>query len=277
MSEKPRIVGVTGGAVGLSALALAFGVCCVAPWAVTLLGVAGAVLLARLAFIQPYVVAATIVLLGTGFWFVYRRPRAAAECDLVQQRRLRWLVWGDINNRRRRPTHDRVNLRTVVFTRSKTMVVAENMSRLPNIADALITVRNNKPLSDQPDLLRSFERWFYTVARDIRPMLAEEPLRLLKINEYRAAVISAVTLLESQLRSALEMQGKLEGRAYSLSAIADLSVRRGLISEGYHQNVRDWMSVRNRVVHSQEVVSKVKATEIVSGVLSIVQSLGIEP
>jgi mercuric ion transport protein len=94
MSEKPRVVGVTGSALGLSALALAFGVCCVAPWAVTLLGVAGAVLLARLAFIQPYVVAATIVLLGVGFWFVYRRPRTAVACDVAQQRRLRWLVWG---------------------------------------------------------------------------------------------------------------------------------------------------------------------------------------
>src|SRR5229473_140444 len=35
-SEKPQVVGVAGGAVGLSALALAFGVCCVAPWAVTI-------------------------------------------------------------------------------------------------------------------------------------------------------------------------------------------------------------------------------------------------
>jgi mercuric ion transport protein len=93
MGEKPRVVGVTGGALGLSALALAFGVCCVAPWAVTLLGVAGAVLLARLAFIQPYVVAATIVLLGIGFWFVYRHPRPGAECNVAQQRRLRRLVW----------------------------------------------------------------------------------------------------------------------------------------------------------------------------------------
>ena len=94
MSEKRRIVGVTGGAAGLSALALAFGVCCVAPWAVTLLGVAGAVLLARLAFLQPYVVAATIVLLCIGFWFAYRRPLPAAACDFVQRRRSRWLVWG---------------------------------------------------------------------------------------------------------------------------------------------------------------------------------------
>lgn len=93
MSEKPRIVGLTSGAVGLSALALAFGICCVAPWAVTLLGVAGAVLLARLAFFQPYVVAATILLLGICFWFVYRRPRPDAACNVTQQRRLRWLVW----------------------------------------------------------------------------------------------------------------------------------------------------------------------------------------
>ena len=79
--------------MGLSALALAFGVCCVAPWAVTILGVSGAVLLARLAFIQPYVVAATIILLGLGSWFAYRRPSAEGSCDVTQQRRSRWIVW----------------------------------------------------------------------------------------------------------------------------------------------------------------------------------------
>jgi hypothetical protein len=94
MKERTGVVGVTGGALGLSALALAFGVCCVAPWAVAVLGVAGAVLLARLAFIQPYVVAATIVLLGVGFWVAYRSPKTAAACDVAQQRKLRWLVWG---------------------------------------------------------------------------------------------------------------------------------------------------------------------------------------
>jgi mercuric ion transport protein len=79
--------------VGLSALALAFGICCVAPWAVTILGVSGAVLLARLAFFQPYAVAGTVALLGVGFWIVYRRPPASGSCDVTQQRRLRRMVW----------------------------------------------------------------------------------------------------------------------------------------------------------------------------------------
>lgn len=92
MNEKPQVIGVTGGALGLSALALAFGACCVAPWAVALLGVSGAVLLARLARFQPVVALGTLILLGAAFWFVYRRPIANA-CDVAQRRRLRWLVW----------------------------------------------------------------------------------------------------------------------------------------------------------------------------------------
>lgn len=92
-SEKPQVAAVTGGALGLSAIALAFGLCCVAPWAVAILGVGGAVLMARLAFFQPYVVAGTIILLGLGFWFVYRRKRTASTCDVTLQRRLRWIVW----------------------------------------------------------------------------------------------------------------------------------------------------------------------------------------
>ena len=77
MSDKPKILGVTGGAVALSGLALALGACCVAPWAVGLLGVGGAVMLARLAGLQSPVVALTFLLMGLGFWYAYRARSAA--------------------------------------------------------------------------------------------------------------------------------------------------------------------------------------------------------
>lgn len=95
MSEQHRILGATGSAVGLSALALALGACCVAPWAVALLGVGGAVMLARLAVLQPYVVAATLALLGVGFWYAYRRRATAADgsCALDNRKSLRRAVW----------------------------------------------------------------------------------------------------------------------------------------------------------------------------------------
>lgn len=95
MNDRPKILGAAGGAVGLSTIALAFGVCCVAPWAVTVLGVGGAILLARLSVFQPYVVAATLALIGIGFWYAYRRrPAADGQTYAIENRRgLRWTVW----------------------------------------------------------------------------------------------------------------------------------------------------------------------------------------
>lgn len=66
MGEKLK---VAGGAVGLGGFAAALGLCCGVPWAVALLGVTGAVVLARLAFLLPYALAGAAVLLGFGFWF----------------------------------------------------------------------------------------------------------------------------------------------------------------------------------------------------------------
>jgi hypothetical protein len=95
MSDKKRIVGTTGGAVGLSAFALALGACCVLPWAVSLLGIAGAVALARLTFLQPYVLLGTAGLLGLAFWFAYRSKPVCADgiCEVSSQRAMRSVVW----------------------------------------------------------------------------------------------------------------------------------------------------------------------------------------
>ena len=95
MNDSPKVLGAAGGAVGLSALALAVGLCCVAPWAVGLLGVGGAILLARLAVFQPYIVAGALVLIGIGFWYAYRRTPAkdGQACTAENRRNLRWVVW----------------------------------------------------------------------------------------------------------------------------------------------------------------------------------------
>ena len=64
MRAKTRVIGSTSGALGLGAFAAAVGACCGLPWAVTLLGVSGAVALARLSFLLPY------ALIGAGGFLV---------------------------------------------------------------------------------------------------------------------------------------------------------------------------------------------------------------
>jgi hypothetical protein len=90
-----RVLGAAGGAVGLSAIAAMLGTCCVAPWAVSLIGVAGAVALARFSAWAPALIAGAVLLLGLAFYFAYR-PRPACmdgSCDATSQRRLRWVAW----------------------------------------------------------------------------------------------------------------------------------------------------------------------------------------
>jgi uncharacterized protein YutE (UPF0331/DUF86 family) len=149
------------------------------------------------------------------------------------------------------------------------VVVEEGAALTSDVALQMVVRRGKRPVADQPEFLKYLEEWFRSVAADIQPRLAEEPLRLLSAREYRAAVISAVTHLESLLRAALEKDERLPGRAYSLGPLADLAAQRELLTQSEHQKLREWMRVRNMVVHSQDTVTKAKATEIVNGVLAI--------
>jgi hypothetical protein len=95
MSDKTRVIGAAGGALGLGAFAATVGACCGFPWAVALLGVTGAVALARLSFLLPYALLGAGGLLVVAFWWVYRAPAVCADgtCDTVGGRPLRWIVW----------------------------------------------------------------------------------------------------------------------------------------------------------------------------------------
>jgi hypothetical protein len=62
---------------------------------VAVLGVTGAVMLARFASYQPYIRAAAGVLLAFAFYWAYRpNPNCIDDsCEARSRRRLRWAVW----------------------------------------------------------------------------------------------------------------------------------------------------------------------------------------
>ena len=95
MSDKNRVIGTASGALGLGAFAAVIGACCGLPWAVALLGVTGAVALARLSFLLPYALLGAAGLLAVAFWWAYRPPAVCSDgtCDTSVRRPLRWIVW----------------------------------------------------------------------------------------------------------------------------------------------------------------------------------------
>ena len=96
MNDKLRVMGTTGGALGLGAFAAAIATCCGVSWTVALLGVSGAVALARLSFLMPYALLGAGALLAVAFWWAYRPPVVCTDgtCDTSSRRPLRRIVWG---------------------------------------------------------------------------------------------------------------------------------------------------------------------------------------
>lgn len=73
----------TFGAAGSVLGAVAASSCCILPLVLFSLGVGGAWMsnLTALAPYQPYLIALTVMLLGYGYWHVYRRSRAGCAGD----------------------------------------------------------------------------------------------------------------------------------------------------------------------------------------------------
>lgn len=67
--------------IGAVLSALLASACCLGPLLFALLGLSGAGLLIKLEPLRPYFTVATLAALGAGFWFTYRKPRAAEGDD----------------------------------------------------------------------------------------------------------------------------------------------------------------------------------------------------
>lgn len=72
MEDGKKVAASSGAAVALSAFASFVGLCCIGPWTVALLGVSGAISMARWQPFRPYILAVAALALAWGFWRTYR-------------------------------------------------------------------------------------------------------------------------------------------------------------------------------------------------------------
>jgi len=81
--------------VGAVASALAASACCVGPLLFAMLGLGGAGFLVALEPYRPVFTTVTVLLLGSGFYVTYRRPKADdCGCELPRANRVgRWMLW----------------------------------------------------------------------------------------------------------------------------------------------------------------------------------------
>lgn len=95
----------------------------------------------------------------------------------------------------------------------------------------------------------------------------DEPQRLYDAKEYRAAVISAMSLLEAELRKRLQKPTwDSVRRPMSMRQLAEMAAGDQLIPNDDLAKIDEWSKIRNAAVHTGEEVSRHTAQQIVKGV-----------
>jgi hypothetical protein len=145
-------------------------------------------------------------------------------------------------------------------------------------ADDLLTIDADLLTDDPTRFASELSAALYLFARELGLGEDQEPSRLLKRGEGRAAVISAMTVLETRLRDSRPCGWADDGvrskyRVESLRSLLDEAVSFERITPTQRQRLDAWMKLRNDLVHRGVPIATGKAREVVNGVMDIVRTL----
>ena len=154
------------------------------------------------------------------------------------------------------------------------LVVAAHGEPLPAMVPEDLTVIYRSPatVQDPAGFVDRIKSWLRGDATVPDSNLLEEPERLLEAKEYSLALISAVRVLEASLRAQLGPSGT-KSRVRNLSALITEAENHGLLREGAGQSSRQWMGLRNEVVHLGKQVSPQVGSRVVRQIMDLVRRL----
>ncbi|KQM70358.1 hypothetical protein ASE74_23545 [Pedobacter sp. Leaf216] len=118
-----------------------------------------------------------------------------------------------------------------------------------------------------------FEQAFEVMSSEFKEDFKSESRRLLDKREYKAAIISAITQLESRLRNNIDIVLKIPIRIVPLTQLLKYAIEYNLLDQNDYMNIKNWMSVRNQLVHLDGKTTPSQAKLIVEGVHTILEKM----
>ncbi|WP_426271682.1 SIR2 family NAD-dependent protein deacylase [Dyella kyungheensis] len=194
--------------------------------------------------------------------------------------------------------HTRAELRMAITRRGRTMLSGAALPRLktiivgsdPSIAQEefssadIFYITGENSANDPAHLAKELSNLLSHISDNLGLGQDQEPQRLLSQGEGRAAVISAMTLLETRLRQVIQtlpamVTSNIQGRyrATSLRMLLEDASSQELIPYEQQRLIEGWMRLRNEIVHSGKEVNPAKAKEVVNGVRDVLHQLPLPP
>jgi hypothetical protein len=155
------------------------------------------------------------------------------------------------------------------------LIIKAESSPLPTDLNNLIyIIRADDPFENIDIISEQIDNWFRNALEPLKTTYDEEPRRLLNKKEYKAAVISAMTLLEVHIRQHLEIIKETTLRTKPLPTLFNLAMENQIINNEQYLNIRLWSDTRNKLVHTKSTVNANEAKKIVNGVYQILALIG---
>lgn len=151
------------------------------------------------------------------------------------------------------------------------LVVSDSKALIPtDIMNNHIVIGNFE--QEIENLLSAIESFIgeYTVNNND---FIDEPKRLFDLKEYNAAIISAIRLLEIKLTRQWLLH---EQNDTSSNAVIPLTQLIKIVGDNYNldiKQIKEWSSIRNKVVHSEYRATRNQCKHIVDGVYKIINKL----
>ncbi|HSS76547.1 MAG TPA: SIR2 family protein [Thermoanaerobaculia bacterium] len=145
------------------------------------------------------------------------------------------------------------------------ILITEDQAGVPFDVAGHQVIRRPRSLDEEsPAFIKAIESAFADAFSRISASLEDEPNRLIAKKEYRAAVIAAFSLLEHDLRQLFELSGlDIFASRSTLGMLLEYARKEEVFSVKEYKNIRDLVTVRNRIAHTRSEVTAAQAKTIV--------------
>ena len=154
------------------------------------------------------------------------------------------------------------------------LVFKDENCHIPNNGKSCTVISKNSDFFDNIETyISKVEDWFKKISGKLDRNIVQEPERLLKKNEFNAAVISAVIQLEVTLRKLIEKKQNSNVFAKGFYELIRIAVEYGIVSKNDYSKLREWTSIRNKLVHSEANLEEEFAVKTVEEIVDYTSNL----
>jgi len=154
------------------------------------------------------------------------------------------------------------------------LMITESPNEAHTDVSGITTVQRPKPSEPNNELfITQFKVWLSSAIQTPLPTVQDESFRLLELQEYRAAVVTAVSRLEAELRKSSQRAMPKEFPPLGAAGLVHEAARKKIITPVDLEMLLGWIRLRNEVVHSFLRVEASEAKDVVSGIDEIILRL----